>query len=743
MNNNDSDTDSSVSNGNGNVKVEVNGDISNVKLNGEVNANETNTKTEIETSNLLQSFATFCVSVLLKPTIVIIGDGDGDSVEDDNDNVINDEKCQNENHHVDHHADHHHHHHTTIYEQRICESIEEVANAYINGDDTDIPIETLFKLLMKIQGNTNTKDDKLIDDGDDDDDPLLLPSSSTSISTYRRTDLELFTNDIEDCLENTLLHEYLSANWDRIDDLIRVNEHQQKQKQSNRSDSKNKGNGTATPTNNTNTNEQQLEQEKDQNGFFWEKARKSYFRNKIMNDVQLKNIRKFSTMATILRSVQQEQEEEELKEEEEELEQKHGTSRSSSTSTTKSNSTNQNDSANDDIFFPHQQRHPTVYFLGGGMGAGKSSVVAYLKEQHDEMFTNNPVVVEADAFKHSDPIFEALNAFNNQNKEHHNDNEQQQTRKKQQPVRVSELVHEHSTDAANQQLVVALANQRDIVVDGTMTWLPYVQQTIAMVRDAHKHRYLLGPGYNNSNKKLITKKETATETVIDEQYWIQVEPIDEDRLFLPYRVEMVGVTIDPEYAVSRGIRRAIITGRGVPIRGQLRSHRLYSENFPIYCNKTTNNNKCLFDRIRLFDNSTTATTTTTTTKTSTINDDDTSATIQNNQQQHQRQRQRPPPRCIAWKESMDQPLSVIPDAYAHFLKKQRVNDNAIGVANLYNTSIHTNVDSDSNTNDTEAIEEKEGSSLALPLSQNSLTYVPSNIVIQWRLREVFSMANRK
>jgi len=84
-------------------------------------------------------------------------------VEDDNDNVINDEKCQNENHHVDHHADHHHHH-TTIYEQRICESIEEVANAYINGDDTDIPIETLFKRLLKIriEGNTNTKDDKLI-----------------------------------------------------------------------------------------------------------------------------------------------------------------------------------------------------------------------------------------------------------------------------------------------------------------------------------------------------------------------------------------------------------------------------------------------------------------------------------------------------------------------------------------------------------------------------------------------------
>jgi len=282
MNNNDSESIVSNGNGNGNVKVEVNGDISNVKINGEVNANETNTKTETETSNLLQSFATFCVSVLLKPTIVIIGDGD--SVEDVNDNVINAEECQDE----DHHVDHHHHHHTTIYEQRICESIEEVANAYINGDDTDIPIETLFKRLLKIriEGNTNTKDDNLIDDDDDDDDPLLLPSSSTSVSSYRRTDLELFTNDIEDCLENTLLHEYLSANWDRIDDLIRVNEHQQKQSNSSGSGSKNKGNFTATPNNN---NEQQLEQEKDQHGFCcrsstrcnWEQTRKSYFKNRL------------------------------------------------------------------------------------------------------------------------------------------------------------------------------------------------------------------------------------------------------------------------------------------------------------------------------------------------------------------------------------------------------------------------------------------------------------------------------
>lgn len=36
--------------------------------------------------------------------------------------------------------------------------------------------------------------------------------------------------------------------------------------------------------------------------------------------------------------------------------------------------------------------------------------------------------------------------------------------------------------------------QRDIVFDGTMTWAPFVEQTIAMVRD-HQHNYRRGPGY--------------------------------------------------------------------------------------------------------------------------------------------------------------------------------------------------------------------------------------------------------
>lgn len=39
----------------------------------------------------------------------------------------------------------------------------------------------------------------------------------------------------------------------------------------------------------------------------------------------------------------------------------------------------------------------------------------------------------------------------------------------------------------------AVNQQRDVIFDGTMTWAPFVQQTIAMVRD-HRHNYRRGPG---------------------------------------------------------------------------------------------------------------------------------------------------------------------------------------------------------------------------------------------------------
>lgn len=50
----------------------------------------------------------------------------------------------------------------------------------------------------------------------------------------------------------------------------------------------------------------------------------------------------------------------------------------------------------------------------------------------------------------------------------------------------------------------------------------------------------------------------------------------------PYRIELVGVTCDPGLAVARGIWRKIRTGRSVPVEAQLRSHRLFSENFEAF-----------------------------------------------------------------------------------------------------------------------------------------------------------------
>ena len=44
----------------------------------------------------------------------------------------------------------------------------------------------------------------------------------------------------------------------------------------------------------------------------------------------------------------------------------------------------------------------------------------------------------------------------------------------------------------------AVNQQKDIVFDGTMTWAPFVKQTLAMVRD-HRHNYRRGPGYTSDD----------------------------------------------------------------------------------------------------------------------------------------------------------------------------------------------------------------------------------------------------
>lgn len=128
---------------------------------------------------------------------------------------------------------------------------------------------------------------------------------------------------------------------------------------------------------------------------------------------------------------------------------------------------------------------------------------------------------------------------------------------------VSAMVHGASTDAANKQLIAALSAGRNIVLDGTMTWRPYVEQIVAMIRLVHKYRFRLGPGWVPQTKT--------------EQYFVCGEQLDEPRH--PYHIKMVGVTCDPAVAVSRGFRRKIVCGRGVPLESQLRSHRLYAQHF--------------------------------------------------------------------------------------------------------------------------------------------------------------------
>ena len=186
---------------------------------------------------------------------------------------------------------------------------------------------------------------------------------------------------------------------------------------------------------------------------------------------------------------------------------------------------------------------PFIVLLGGGMAAGKSTVVHKLKGDWE-----GSVVIEADQFKMNDVFFRELNKLTG------GDNE------------VAAMVHSNSTTAANQQLIAALTGGRDVVLDGTMTWQPFVVQTIAMIRQVHEYQFRLGPGWI---------PETKTE-----QYYIRGE-----RLARPgkaYIIKMVGVTCDTAVAVSRGFRRKMITSRGVPLLPQIRSHRLFSLHFNDY-----------------------------------------------------------------------------------------------------------------------------------------------------------------
>jgi thiol-disulfide isomerase/thioredoxin len=193
-------------------------------------------------------------------------------------------------------------------------------------------------------------------------------------------------------------------------------------------------------------------------------------------------------------------------------------------------------------------RAPVAILLGGGMGSGKTSSVRQLSQTNFwQERGSNVVVVEADAFKMTDPVFLSLNAIG---------------------VTSAHGVHTKSVERAEELFLLATRDRRDVIFDGTMAWCPFVEQTIAMLRDA-KWEYARGPGFKE-----------ATDGSSTEIYWkrlrIRNTPVP------AYIIEVIGVTVETAIAVERGIIRKILTGRGVPISKQLESHRLFSELFEHY-----------------------------------------------------------------------------------------------------------------------------------------------------------------
>ncbi|KAG8389253.1 hypothetical protein BUALT_Bualt02G0209800 [Buddleja alternifolia] len=212
----------------------------------------------------------------------------------------------------------------------------------------------------------------------------------------------------------------------------------------------------------------------------------------------------------------------------------------------------------------HKDRSPVLLLMGGGMGAGKSTVLKdILKEPFWTTASGNAVVIEADAFKESDVIYRALSS-----RGHHD------------MLQTAELVHQSSTDAASSLLVTALNEGRDVIMDGTLSWVPFVVQTITMARNVHRRRYRMGAGYRVNEDGRVT-----------ENYWEQIDEEQEQdgtKKRRPYRIELVGVVCDAYLAVIRGIRRAIICRRAVRVNSQLKSHKRFADAFTTYCQLVDN-----------------------------------------------------------------------------------------------------------------------------------------------------------
>jgi hypothetical protein len=187
-------------------------------------------------------------------------------------------------------------------------------------------------------------------------------------------------------------------------------------------------------------------------------------------------------------------------------------------------------------------RQPVLLMIGGGMSAGKSTAVKTMLSSSDFWRTHqaSAVTVEADKFKMHDPVFQALTSTFHRG------------------GGAAKLVHSHSTEAAEKLFIHAVNEARDIVFDGTMSWRPFVEQVVAMVRDG-RFDYARGRGW-------IAPAAEGGAAV--EEYFVRVAtPRAAPRP--AYRVEVLGVTCALDVAVARALRRTLETGRGVPLRSQV------------------------------------------------------------------------------------------------------------------------------------------------------------------------------
>nr|GFB32098.1 zeta toxin domain, P-loop containing nucleoside triphosphate hydrolase [Tanacetum cinerariifolium] len=87
----------------------------------------------------------------------------------------------------------------------------------------------------------------------------------------------------------------------------------------------------------------------------------------------------------------------------------------------------------------------------------------------------------------------------------------------------------------------ALNEGRDVIMDGTLSWVPFVVQTITMARNVHRKRYRMGSGYKWNDDRSVTEN-------IWEQLDEESEPLDGQ-----YRLELCGVVCDPDLAIIIGI----------------------------------------------------------------------------------------------------------------------------------------------------------------------------------------------